>query len=310
MGLKLAKDPNKPKRGRTAYLVFCDLHREALVKKSKSMSFAEVSVKLAVMWKSVAAAMRTKCETTAAAEKATYEKALQSYKPGAEYQKALDMQAAARAKQSGKDPKAMAKKTKMKEVVQKQKDKVKTLRKEVAGIEKAIHTVNRMEEKLQGKKQQLAKFEKEILEKGGTMPDKEEKKSKKKKGKKKKSKKKKPSVPKAKPSIAKELSRKKNLVGKWVAVEFEGKAGKKGYRGHVISYDEKEDSHTVRWLDVDGEVDDDPDESSDEEVDALDPDEYELLNARDSKKADTEESKDKGKRKTAASKAKKGKKKK
>jgi hypothetical protein len=138
--------------------------------------------------------------------------------------------------------------------------------------------------------------------------------------------------------------------GKWVAVEFEGKAGKKGYRGHVISYDEKEDSHTVRWLDVDGaaerrlrcisgiylagepfyprisircilesalidlappgEVDDDPDESSDEEVDALDPDEYELLNARDSKKADTEESKDKGKRKTAASKAKKGKKKK
>ena len=40
--------------------------------------------------------------------------------------------------------------------------------------------------------------------------------------------------------------------GKWVAVEFEGKAGKKGYRGHVISYDEKEDSHTVRWLDVDG----------------------------------------------------------
>jgi hypothetical protein len=40
--------------------------------------------------------------------------------------------------------------------------------------------------------------------------------------------------------------------GKWVAVEFEGKAGKKGYRGHVISYDEKEDSHTVRWLDVGG----------------------------------------------------------
>ena len=35
-------------------------------------------------------------------------------------------------------------------------------------------------------------------------------------------------------------------------MEFEGKAGKKGYRGHVISYDEKEDSHTVRWLDVGG----------------------------------------------------------
>jgi hypothetical protein len=55
--------------------------------------------------------------------------------------------------------------------------------------------------------------------------------------------------------------------GKWVTVEFEGKKGyrghvisydeyrlegEKGYRGHVISYDEKEDSHTVRWLDVDG----------------------------------------------------------
>ena len=40
--------------------------------------------------------------------------------------------------------------------------------------------------------------------------------------------------------------------GKWVAVEFEGKAGKKGYRGHVISYDEKEDSHNMRWLDVGG----------------------------------------------------------
>lgn len=64
---------------------------------------------------------------------------------------------------AGKDPKAMAKKTKMKEVVQKQKDKVKTLRKEVAGIEKAIHTVNRMEEKLQGKKQQLAKCETVLL---------------------------------------------------------------------------------------------------------------------------------------------------
>ena len=37
--------------------------------------------------------------------------------------------------------------------------------------------------------------------------------------------------------------------GKWVAVECEGRPD---HRGHVISYDEQEDSHTVRWLDAAG----------------------------------------------------------
>jgi hypothetical protein len=68
----------------------------------------------------------------------------------------------------------------------------------------------------------------------------------------------------------------------------------------VVSYDAKGDRHSVRWLDLGGEVDGAPDEKSDEEVDALDPDEYELLNARDSKKADPEESRDKSRRREKA----------
>lgn len=105
--------------------------------------------------------------------------------------------------------------------------------------------------------------------------------------------------------VKQENARKKGLVGKWVKVTFEGKKGKRGYRGHVLSYDDKEDSHTVRWLDVDGDVVDDPNDSSDEEIDALDPDEYALLKPTESKKAQAEELKDKAKRKAALEKARK-----
>ena len=58
----LVQDPNKPKRGRTAYLVFCDIHRDSTRKKFPKKSMTEVSAQLAEQWKACGSSERAKCE--------------------------------------------------------------------------------------------------------------------------------------------------------------------------------------------------------------------------------------------------------
>merc|ERR1711865_674064 len=94
---KLKADPNAPKRGRTSYIVFSDLHRPAIAKKNPNMKMAELSVKLGALWKKVSPTEKKKCEAIAEKEKAAYEKALAKYTPSAEYQAAIDHLAKAKA---------------------------------------------------------------------------------------------------------------------------------------------------------------------------------------------------------------------
>ena len=58
------RDPNAPKRGRTSYIVFSDMHRPALAKKYKNMKMTEISKKLGEMWKKVSDKDKAKCEKT------------------------------------------------------------------------------------------------------------------------------------------------------------------------------------------------------------------------------------------------------
>jgi hypothetical protein len=57
-----SQDPDAPKRGRTSYIVFSDLHRPAIAAKNPKMKMTDLSVKLGAMWKKVSAAEKLKCE--------------------------------------------------------------------------------------------------------------------------------------------------------------------------------------------------------------------------------------------------------
>jgi hypothetical protein len=120
-GPKLAKDPDKPKRGRTAYLVFCDDHRDAVRKKYPKKSMTEVSAALAQQWKSVSKKERGTCDETAEKEKKDYQTALASYEPSPEYRAAVEMIQSAKAANQLKDKSGSKK---VSERVKKQRVKV------------------------------------------------------------------------------------------------------------------------------------------------------------------------------------------
>merc|ERR1712110_849564 len=63
---RLKKDPAKPKRSRSAYLVFCDRHRPELQKEHSEKSMIELATLLAAQWKTVGSKEKDKCETIAA----------------------------------------------------------------------------------------------------------------------------------------------------------------------------------------------------------------------------------------------------
>jgi hypothetical protein len=56
------QDPNAPKRGRTSYIVFSDLHRPAIAKKNPGMKMTDLSVELGKLWKKVKPTEKSKCE--------------------------------------------------------------------------------------------------------------------------------------------------------------------------------------------------------------------------------------------------------
>lgn len=103
---KIKSDPDAPKRGRTSYIVFSDLHRPAIAAKNPKMKMTDLSVKLGAMWKKVSAAEKLKCEAIATKEKEAYEKAMKKYIPSDQYQAALDQLARAKAKLNGGDKKS------------------------------------------------------------------------------------------------------------------------------------------------------------------------------------------------------------
>lgn len=150
---KLKADPNAPKRGRSSYIVFSDLHRPAIAKKNPNMKMTELSVKLGALWKKVTPTEKKKCEAIAEKEKAAYEKALAKYTPSAEYQAAIDHLAKAKAKLSGGDKKAKTHSEKKKATALKAKTKKlkEDAKKKAAAVKKAEAQLKKMaaaEEKL------------------------------------------------------------------------------------------------------------------------------------------------------------------
>merc|ERR1719162_2898438 len=149
---KLKADPNAPKRGRSSYIVFSDLHRPAIAKKNPNMKMTELSVKLGALWKKVSPTEKKKCEATAEKEKGAYGKALAKYTPSAEYQAAIDHLAKAKAKLSGGDKKANeTEKKKAKALKAKTKKLKEEAKKKAAAVKKAEAQLKKMaaaEEKL------------------------------------------------------------------------------------------------------------------------------------------------------------------
>ena len=78
---KKAKDPNKPKRAMVAFMFFSIDRRPATQKANPQMRIAEISKLLGASWREMSNKEKAPYDKKAAADKARYEKEMQSYKP-------------------------------------------------------------------------------------------------------------------------------------------------------------------------------------------------------------------------------------
>jgi len=156
---RLKKDPAKPKRSRSGYLVFCDNHRPALQKKHADKKMTEIAGMLAEMWSKASNKEKEKCESVAAKEKQAYLKEMEDYTPSAEYLEAKEGLEKARKQQQENSAEAKQKK---KEKIQKYKGKIKELQQDVKKIEKAIKDADKAREKLPVMKGDLEKTEQKL----------------------------------------------------------------------------------------------------------------------------------------------------
>lgn len=80
---KRKKDPNCPKKPKSAYLFFCDAERANVLKKHPEFKVTDVSKELGPAWQKLSAKAKTKYENLAAKDKERYEKEMASYTPPA-----------------------------------------------------------------------------------------------------------------------------------------------------------------------------------------------------------------------------------
>ena len=89
MKMKVQKDPNKPKRAKTAFLHFCDAKREGLMKKyrkdNKKVNVGELAKKMGELWRKLSEKEKEKYVGMAQKGKEEYLKKL------AEYNESLEM---------------------------------------------------------------------------------------------------------------------------------------------------------------------------------------------------------------------------
>jgi len=76
---KKYKDPNHPKKGKSAYLFFCEIERPKL--EAAEMTFGEVGKELGRRWKEVPEAEKAIFKAQAAEDKARYEDEMEDYEP-------------------------------------------------------------------------------------------------------------------------------------------------------------------------------------------------------------------------------------
>jgi len=158
---RLKKDPSKPKRSRSAYLIFCDRHRAALQKKHSKKTMIELASVLSDSWKKISDKERAACDKIAIEEKAEYEKKLAAYTPSEAYvaaQEAMDkVKADAKNKEAGAKAKA-------KEKLTKAKSKVKELTDEIAQIEKKVAAAEKLKTKVAALQEDLEKTESKLAD--------------------------------------------------------------------------------------------------------------------------------------------------
>ena len=77
------KDPNKPKRAKSAYLFYCDDHRQKILdtmrKKKKKVNIADVSKQLGAKWKGLSDAAKAPYEAKAQADRERYQEEMEQY---------------------------------------------------------------------------------------------------------------------------------------------------------------------------------------------------------------------------------------
>ena len=78
---KANRDPNAPKKGKTAYIFFCIAQRSNIKEKNQELSATEVTTELAAQWKKLTAAGRVKYDNQAADDKKRYEIERKNYVP-------------------------------------------------------------------------------------------------------------------------------------------------------------------------------------------------------------------------------------
>ena len=81
--MKALKDPNKPKRAKSAYLFYCDDHRQKILdtmrKKKKKVNIADVSKQLGAKWKGLSDAATAPYEAKAQADRERYQEEMEQY---------------------------------------------------------------------------------------------------------------------------------------------------------------------------------------------------------------------------------------
>merc|ERR1719204_2739229 len=108
------KDPNRPKRGLSAYLIFVNEQRPRLTKEGFEM--LEVSKECGKLWAKMGDTAKAPYEKKAAKSKADAEKALEKYKNSRNYKSYMaekeeyEAKRKAAKKGGGEKPKAVAKK--------------------------------------------------------------------------------------------------------------------------------------------------------------------------------------------------------
>ena len=75
------KDPNAPKRGRSAYVFFSAAKRAAVKESQPELGFGEVATELGRLWKAAGEEEKRPFEEAAAKDKLRYEEEMKSYTP-------------------------------------------------------------------------------------------------------------------------------------------------------------------------------------------------------------------------------------
>lgn len=73
------KDPNHPKRSRSAYIIFCNANRSKVQKSNPELGAKDITRKLAEMWKALPEKKRGPFDKEAAQDKVRYEKEMAEY---------------------------------------------------------------------------------------------------------------------------------------------------------------------------------------------------------------------------------------